>query len=127
MDSLFFETNLEASMNNKCKKVVSGILASALALSALTLTACGDNYSQNALAGYQTPQAAAKDNGGFAVEYGDYVYFINGAQDYTANNEYGNVVKGSLMRIAKTDLENAQTAATYLTDTYCSKLWVRAK
>ena len=29
--------------------------------------------------------------------------------------------------IAKTDLENAQTAATYLTDTYCAKLWVRAK
>jgi hypothetical protein len=33
----------------------------------------------------------------------------------------------SSVAIAKADLENAQTAATYLTDTYCSRLWIRAK
>ena len=33
----------------------------------------------------------------FAVEKGGFIYFINGAEDYKADNTYGNVVKGALM------------------------------
>jgi hypothetical protein len=52
--------------------------------------------------------AAATSNGGFVVEKGDYVYFINGKETYTASNYFG-VTKGGLMRIAKADL----TAGNY--------------
>ena len=52
-------------------------------------------------------------NGGFVVEKGNYVYFINGVESYTSDNTYGTPVKGALMRIAKSDLaagvNNAET------------------
>jgi len=100
-------------MKNKCKKIITGVLASALALSALSFTACGGTYSQDKLDGYQTPTAAAQDNGGFSVEYGDYVYFINGQEAYTVENKFGEVTKGALMRIKKSDLDKEITAEGY--------------
>ena len=48
-------------------------------------------------------------NGGFVVEKGNYVYFINGVEAYSSDNTYGTPVKGALMRIAKSDLEAAST------------------
>lgn len=38
-------------------------------------------------------------NGTFAVEKGDYLYFVNGIGDSKANNEMGNVEKGALLRV----------------------------
>ena len=46
--------------------------------------------------------AEISSNGGFAVEKGDYVYYINGRESYTASNN--DVVKGAVMRISKADL-----------------------
>jgi len=41
-------------------------------------------------------------NGGFVVEKGNYIYFINGKEEYTAENN-GEAVKGALMRISVAD------------------------
>lgn len=43
-------------------------------------------------------------NGGFAVEKGNYIYFINGSESNTAKNE--DVLKGSIMRISKSDFSD---------------------
>lgn len=45
-------------------------------------------------------------NGGFAVEKGNYLYFINGVEANTAANDMGTPVKGAVYRIKKSDLEN---------------------
>ena len=94
----------------KGTKILS--LAAALTLigSTVALTGCGKdkNYKgEETLAEYQAAMAdggEVSSNGGFAVEKGGYVYFINGVESTTANNGYGAPVKGSLMRIKKTDL-----------------------
>lgn len=96
-------------MNNKCKKVLALIAAGMLTAS--TLAACGGElYKGNTLAGYTPSQNAAVSNGGFAVQKDEYIYFINAAEDYTATNEYGEVVKGALMRVPANNL--AATAET---------------
>lgn len=50
-------------------------------------------------------------NGGFAVEKGDYVYFINGIGDNTDDNSYGTPVKGSVVRVKKSELTTADASA----------------
>lgn len=50
-------------------------------------------------------------NGGFVVEKGNYVYFINGVAAYTDSNEYGKVGTGDLVRIKKSDLAAPQGKA----------------
>ena len=51
-------------------------------------------------------------NGGFVVEVGPYVYFINGVATNTDNNTFGKPQKGSLVRMLKTDLANPQGATS---------------
>ena len=67
--------------------------------SAATLASCGKSFTP--LEGDYTSQTEAVSNGGFVVEYGKYVYFINGATTYEDDNTYGTPVKGALMRITK--------------------------
>ena len=90
---------------NKSKKIISIIAAAALSFSALALTGCGSvEYKGDTLTAGYDKNATVSSNGGFAVEKGNYVYFINGAASNTADNTYGDVVKGSLMRISKAKL-----------------------
>ncbi len=95
---------------NKCKKIISIAAAATLAFSALALTGCkkggykGDDLTKDA--SLATSALVKATNGGFSVESDDYVYFINGQEDYTAKNSYGKVVKSALMRISKADLAN---------------------
>lgn len=49
-------------------------------------------------------------NGSFLVEKGDYIYFINGKVSVSSSNEFGNVNKGSLVRMKKTDLADIENA-----------------
>lgn len=56
--------------------------------------------------------ANVSSNGGFVVETGDYAYFINGSATYTDDNKYGEVLKGSVQRIKKTDLAAHNYTAT---------------
>lgn len=42
--------------------------------------------------------ATLSDNGGMAVKYGNYIYFINGYAGETAANAFGEVIRGSICR-----------------------------
>ncbi len=91
---------------DKSKKIISILAATTLAFSACALSACGgkSGYQGEALTEGYVSDADVVGNGGFLVEKGDYVYFINGSEESTADNTYGDVVKGSLMRVSKTDI-----------------------
>ena len=75
--------------------------AAAVLAGGLTFTAaCGGGYyGADALEG--NTEVTVVSNGGFAVEKGEYVYFVNGVETNDASNSYGDVVKGALMRISK--------------------------
>ncbi len=91
---------------HKSKKIISILAAAMLATSTLAISACGSKggyQGEKLTAGYESA-AAVTSNGGFVVEKGNYVYFINGSEVSTANNTYGKPVKGSLMRISKDEL-----------------------
>ena len=96
-------------MRNKAKKIFGIAVAAALLSSTVAFAGCSnDAYKGDKLsAGYES-SAEVKSNGGFAVEKGEYVYFINGSESYTASNSYGDVVKGALMRISKTQLKEGK-------------------
>ena len=100
---------------NKSKKIISIVAAATLAFSTVALAGCGakDYAGEKLTAGYDAT-AAVTSNGGFAVEKGNYVYFINGSESNTADNTYGDVVKGSLMRISKTELAEAKYDAAQI-------------
>ncbi len=89
---------------NKSKKIISVLAAATLAVSAFAFSACGGKKYQGETFSKDTSAILSSTNGGFVVESGEYVYFINGSESNTASNKYGDAVKGSLMRIAKTDL-----------------------
>ncbi len=103
-------------MRKNIKKLLCVGLVTATAFGAAFGAGCDGTYNTKALEGGLgfTSSQEASSNGGFAVEKGDYVYFINGIEANTADNTYGEVEKGSLMRISKSDLgaknyENVQT------------------
>ena len=48
----------------------------------------GDDYSKELVIG----------NGGVAVQQGNYLYFVNGSAGIAADNTFGKVVKGAIMR-----------------------------
>ena len=89
-------------MRDKFRKLTSMVAAATLCAAAISFAGCADSYSIKALPG--NIQGEVSSNGGFVVEKGDYIYFINGAEDYTASNKFGDVVKGALMRLSKSDL-----------------------
>lgn len=96
-------------MRNLLKKVFTVLAAGVMTASVVTLAACGANFTPPS----GTVSGTAKSNGGFVVEVGDYYYFINGSESYTADNTYGTPVKGSLMRISKSGM-NANEAETVI-------------
>lgn len=94
-------------MRKNIKKLIGIALASTMALA--TLAGCsGKNFTGNKLDGFDAA-AAVSSNGGFVAKKGDYVYFINGQESNTADNTYGEVTKGALLRIKASDL----TAGNY--------------
>ncbi len=91
-------------MRDKMKKTLGILLMTACLGTAFV--GCGEgtlDYEGDSLDGYVS-EATVSSNGGFAVEKGEYVYFINGQEVPEAANNYGEVVKGSLMRIKKSEL-----------------------
>ncbi len=85
---------------------VAAVSAAGLMLAA----GCGGFYNSDKLEGDISGEVVS--NGGFAVEKGNYVYYINGVEDNTANNTYGEVHKGALMRISKSDLAAGNYASS---------------
>ena len=92
-------------MGNKMKKIISLLAAATLVGSTLVFSACSPSfYGLDDPLSLPATAAEVKSNGGFAVEKGGYVYFINGQESSTAENVYGDVKKGSLMRISTQNL-----------------------
>lgn len=78
------------------KKLVCLIAAVGLALG---MSACAGSAAID-----MDKSANVSSNGGFLVETGDYVYFINGVESYSTTYKTGEVVKAALMRTSKKNL-----------------------
>ncbi len=83
------------------KKIFTLIAATILCLASLTACA-GDKYSKIDIEGTQDTSYTVVGNGGSAVQYGNYVYFLNGTRGYEdasgEANVFGEVTKGALYR-----------------------------
>jgi len=106
-------------MKKQKKSILGAIAVSAALISAVCFSACTpESYSIEKLEDYVSA-ATVTSNGGFVVQKGEFVYFINGEAAYNADNTFGNAKKGALMRIRETDLqkgdyEKAQTVVPML-------------
>ncbi|MDD4315668.1 MAG: DUF5050 domain-containing protein [Clostridia bacterium] len=78
------------------KKIIMIIIC--LFAGVFLLTGCTENFKHDAVAGDYTDKAVTS-NGGMAVTYGKYLYFINGYAEETAENEFGEVLKGAIARV----------------------------
>lgn len=85
-------------------KIICFSAAAAISLGLFLVSACSGYHKSKPL-DYVSTTDKAVSNGGFAVEKGGYIYFINGKEANTADNTFGSVVKGAIMRISKTDFE----------------------
>ena len=95
-------------MRNSLKKIIA-LAAATLTAGALALTACSPSFRHPT--GLPAADAEVLSNGGFAVQKGEYVYFINGVETNESENTYGDVVKGSLQRIKTEDLDKKENKA----------------
>lgn len=84
-------------------KILCFTAAATAAVGVIAASGCSNTFKSDALDGDYS-KGEVVSNGGFAVEKGDYIYFINGKESNTADNTYGGVVKGAVMRISKSDL-----------------------
>ncbi|NLT18492.1 MAG: hypothetical protein BWX72_01541 [Firmicutes bacterium ADurb.Bin080] len=85
------------------KKTIIAVLCIALCFAVImTATACTENYKVD---GVETDLSNidTTSNNGLAVRVGKYLYFINGYADKTGDNDFGDTVKGAIMRV---ELEN---------------------
>ena len=100
-------------MRDNRKKIISLTVAAACLASAFSFTACSKKaWSLDETLSYASSETAATSNGGFAVEKGGYVYYINGSAAYDGNNTFGEVEKGALMRISNENLKAGNYGAT---------------
>lgn len=88
-------------MRKSFTKIICLTVGLIAALCITLVSACTNKVTP--LEGNIFTDAEAVSNGGFAVEKGDYIYFINGVESNTADNTFGDVVKGAVMRISKSD------------------------
>ena len=87
------------------KKKIAFLLI-ALSAFVFALTGCGKKVDVLSDIGGKV----SAGNGTAVVEKGDYVYFVNGKEAVSASNKIGTPVKGSLMRVKKSELNNPETA-----------------
>ncbi|MDE7379726.1 MAG: hypothetical protein K2N14_01620 [Clostridia bacterium] len=95
-------------------KRITKIICTAFAvISAATLAfapACSNKWS--GVSEKDNSYDTVTSNGGFLTQTGDYVYFINGKASNTDSNKFGSVLKGSVQRIKKSDLDAGNYAKT---------------
>ena len=96
-------------MRNLFKKICVFAAAATLAVSAAAITAC--DYVFTPLTDNPSAEDAVSSQGGFVVQKGEYVYFINGVEAYTSDNTYGTPVKGALMRAKMSDIKAGDNTA----------------
>ena len=85
------------------KKKLTILFAALLVVvtAAVVIGGCTENLKQDAIATEFSDVVAS--NGGMAVVYGNYLYFVNGYAGETASNTFGEVVKGAVCRVALTN------------------------
>ena len=87
------------------KKIIILLVAVLTCLTAV-FAGCGDSTGyENKLSGFE---GEVSSNGGFVVQKGSYVYFINGTETHTTDNTYGKVEMGALVRVKADDLSNPE-------------------
>lgn len=99
------------------KKLLIAIIT--IIMATFAFAGCGDSATPLQNVG----GAVASGNGSFAVEKGEYVYFINGQEAVTVENEFGKVEKASLVRVKTSELANPKTAKI---ETVIPKLMISA-
>ncbi len=99
------------------KKIIVAIIC--VILATFTLVGCGDKTKPLQDVGGEV----LSGNGTFAIEKENYVYFINGQELVTTANKFGEVEKGSLVRVKKAELA---TPATATVETVIPKLLLSA-
>ncbi|MBO5850712.1 MAG: hypothetical protein J6R29_00070 [Clostridia bacterium] len=109
------------------KKLLIAIIT--IIMATCVFTGCGNSVKPLANVG----GSVESGNGSFAVEKGDYVYFINGQEAVTVNNKFGEVEKASLVRIKtsdlakyKYDIENVDEFVPATIETVIPKLFISA-
>ena len=94
-------------MSKRYTKIICATLSAISVIGAAFAGGCSGFYSSAPLGGEGIfTEKDAISNGGFAVEKGNYVYFINGVETNTADNSYGTPVKGAIYRISKDNLKD---------------------
>lgn len=92
-------------MRKRFTKIICGAVAVISALTLMLAPACGANKWKGVSEKDTATEAVEGTNGGFLVETDGYVYFINGKAANTDDNTFGSVLKGSVQRIKKTELD----------------------
>ena len=92
-------------MKKHVTKIICASVAAVVATSIGLAAGCAQ-YNKGVSVDYTPSEAEAVSNGGFAVEKGGYIYFINGPESNEAENKYGEPIKGSIMRISVDNLNN---------------------
>ncbi len=98
-------------MRKRFTKIICAAAAVISAFGLVFASACG-NLKWKPVSEKDTTAETVISNGGFLVQTGDYVYFINGMENYNADNTFGEVLKGSVQRIKKSDLEGGNYSYT---------------
>ena len=99
-------------MKKPVTKIICASAAAVVAAGIAFSAGCSPYNNWNSLSGEGVfTQTEAVSNGGFAVEKGDYVYFINGVESNTADNSFGKPVKGAIQRISKSNLKSRNNVA----------------
>lgn len=92
------------------KKILSKVLGCALAttIALSTMSGCGgaNNWEKPTLKTWG--EATGRLDGGFVAETENYVYFVNGVPDDSADNTFGAPVKGALMVMDKANPSTVQ-------------------
>lgn len=110
------------------KKLQIFVAAVAVAVLVFALVGCTESLKQDAIATEFSDKV--ESNGGMAVVYGDYLYFINGHAESSADNTFGQVVKGAIARIKyengkpKGDAQIIVPKVVYGTDTKYGGLYI---
>ena len=99
-------------MRKRFTKIICAAVAAISALGIVAASGCSKEYKWNAVSDKDTSSVVAGTNGGFLVQTGDYVYFINGKASYLDDNTFGSAVRGSVQRIKKSDFESKNYSST---------------
>lgn len=79
------------------KKLISVLAVIVLLTICVTALVACNHYEWNSIGGGDS-RAASESNGGTIVKQGNYAYFINGYVGADADNTWGNVIKGAIVR-----------------------------